>query len=183
MSPPLQISTPRLTLRPLGTEFLDSAHQYSSDAENTKYMVFLPNESISETKAFLLACEHEWAKSTPAFYEFAILKDGVHIGAVGIYTNERKDTAELGWILNPSYHNRGYATEAARAVMDFAKTELNIRRFVAHCDTENAASRKVMEKLGFVRTSETGGRKNKGSDKERREYTYELSCPCENSAT
>lgn len=177
-----QIPTPRLTLRPLGTEFLESAHQYSSDAENTKYMMFLPNESIDETRAFLLACESEWAKPEPAFYEFAILTDGVHIGAVSIYPNEQKDAAELGWILNPSYHNRGYATEAARAVMDFAKAELNIHRFVAHCDTENIASRKVMEKLGFVRTAETGGRKNKGSDEERHEYTYELACPCESPA-
>lgn len=137
-------------------------------------MMYLPNDTIDETKQFLLACELEWAKAQPEFYEFALMKGQIHIGAVGIYLNNRRDTVELGWILHPSYHNRGYATEAARAVMSFAKQELNIHRFIAHCDTENIASQKVMEKLGLVRISCSGGRKNKGSVEERFEYVYEL---------
>ena len=55
-----EINTERLTLRPLGTEYLESVHEYASDPENTKYMIHLPNESIEETRDFLMRAENEW---------------------------------------------------------------------------------------------------------------------------
>ena len=170
----MKIKTERLLLCPLGTEHLESTHEYASDIENTKYMLFLPNETIEETREFLIDCEQEWKKEKPFYYEFALLKDGVHIGAVGIYMNEEYDTAELGWIINPKYHNCGYTTEAAVAIMDFAEKELGIRHFIAHCDSENYESQGVMRKLGLEKVSVSGGRKNKSSDEERQECLYEL---------
>lgn len=170
----MEIQTKRLTLCPLGTKFLESTHIYVSDIENTKYMVRLPNETIDETREFLSYCEEEWKKEKPSFYEFAVLLDEVHIGAVGIYMNEAYDEGELGWIFNPLYHNKGYATEAASAIMEFTRTELGVKHFIAHCDTENYASQKVMQKIGLERVSCSGGRKNRSSDEERQEYKYEL---------
>ena len=145
----MEIKTERLLLRPLGTEFLQSTHEYASDIENTKYMIALPNESLDETKAFLTACENEWKKEKPSFYEFAVLKDSIHIGAVSIYMNETFDAAILGWIFAPEHHGFGYAGEAAEAIMQFAKEKLSIRHFIAHCDSENTASERVMQKLGL----------------------------------
>ena len=51
---------------------------------------------------------------------------------------------------------------------------MGVTHFYAHCDTENYGSYKTMEKIGMVRTDEYGGRKNKNSDEERREYQYEI---------
>lgn len=170
----MKIKTNRLILCPLGTEYLETTHVYASDIENTKYMVHMPKETLDETREFLIACEKEWQQPEPLFYEFAILMNEIHIGAVSIYLNEKRDTAELGWILNPTYHNCGYASEAVAAVMNFAKERLNICHFVAYCDTENAASRKVMKKLGLLQTSCSGGRQNRGSSEERQEYMYEM---------
>lgn len=170
----MEISTSRLLLCPLGIKFLESTHSYVSDVDNAKYMVRLPNETIEETREFLIYCENEWKKEKPMFYEFAVLLEGVHIGAVGIYLNESCDEVELGWIFNPLYHNKGYASEAAVAIMDFAKEKLGIKHFVAHCDTENFASQGVMRKLGLVRVSCHGGRKNRSSNEERQEYKYEM---------
>ena len=51
---------------------------------------------------------------------------------------------------------------------------LGIKHFIAHCDTENAPSRRVMEKLGMTLKDEYGGRKNKLSEEERREYLFRL---------
>lgn len=170
----MEIKTERLILRPLGTEYIASAHAYASDAENTKYMMFLPNEAISETIGFLSDCENEWKKAYPSYYEFAVILDGRHIGAVSIYPNTEKDEAELGWILDRRFHGHGYATEAARALIRFASGCLALRRFIAHCDTENLASQSVMKKLGFVCTGVSGGRRSRGSDEERQEYTFVL---------
>lgn len=61
----MEIKTSRLLLCPLGTRFLESTHSYVSDIENTRYMVRLSNETIEETREFLLYCENEWKKEKP----------------------------------------------------------------------------------------------------------------------
>ena len=157
-----------------GLRFLESTHTYSSDRENTRFMVYLPNESREETRAFLLAAEEEWEKESPSFYEFAILLGKEHIGAVSLYLNKERDTGELGWILDKRYWGHGYACQAAERVMAFGRDTLKITHFVAHCDSENAASRRVMEKLGMKRTCVNENRKNRSSPENRREYQYEL---------
>lgn len=170
----IRIETARLTLRPLGTGDLATTHAYASDAENTKYMMFLPNESVVETRVFLEECENQWQSPQPEQYEFAILLNGVHIGAVSLYFENGPEVCELGWVLAAPYHGHGYATEAARAAMAFARDRLCVRRFIAHCDAENLASQGVMRKLGMVLTDDSGTRKNRGSDEVRRELRYEV---------
>lgn len=54
------------------------------------------------------------------------------------------------------------------------KTEIKVSHFLGHCDTENIASYKVMEKLGMSRTGEWGGRRNKSASEDSLEYQYEL---------
>jgi len=56
---------------------------------------------------------------------------------------------EIAWIYNKGYHGCGYATEAARAVMDFAFAELNVRRLYALIDRFNAPSIAVANRLGM----------------------------------
>lgn len=169
----IEIKTKRLTLRPLGMRYLQTVHVYASDLENTKYMTRLPNQSLDETKEFLSSSDREWESEKPSFYEFAILYQNGHIGAVSLYLNEDR-SAEAGWILNKKYWKQGFAYEAASGLLDFAVRELQIRHFIAHCDSENAASYKVMEGLGMSRVNVSGGRKNRASDEERMEYRYEL---------
>lgn len=170
----MEIKTERLTLRPLGPEYLESTHAYAADPETTKYMMFLPVDSIDETRRFLSDCEREWQKSIPGFYEFAVLLCGVHIGGVSLYFDTAPDVGELGWILSPGYQGRGYATEAARALIEWGREALGVRHFIAHCDAENAASQAVMDRLGLNLTDDAGTRKNRGSDEVRRECMYEL---------
>ena len=49
----MQITTTRLTLRPLTMDCLEATHAYASDREATRLMCFLPNDSIGETEAFI----------------------------------------------------------------------------------------------------------------------------------
>ena len=170
----MEIKTERLVLRPLGLQHLKSTHAYAADPEVTRYMMFLPVESIDETRKYLADCEREWQKPIPGFYEFAILLEGVHIGGVSLYFDTAPDLGELGWILNPEYQDRGYATEAAKGLLELGRDHLGIRRFIAHCDADNRASQAVMRKLGLTLTDDTGTRKNRGAETESREYQYEL---------
>ena len=60
------------------------------------------------------------------------------------------NVAEVGYVINPKYHNRGIATEALRRVMDFGFMELNAHRIEAKYMIGNDASRRVMEKCGMT---------------------------------
>ena len=163
----------RLILLPHGTKYIETTHKYATDIENTKYMMALPSDSYEATMSFLESCEAEWNKDVPGFLEFAIIKDKIQIGSIGLYINDACDSVELGWILDREQHGFGYATEAAKAAMLYAQNELNISNFTATCDSENIASENVMKKLGMTRVCCRGGRKNKNSDEERLEYLYE----------
>lgn len=169
------LKTDRLTLVSLSMEHLATTHAYSSDPEITKYMMFLPVESIEETQKLIEDSQRELQKDAPGYYEFAVLLDGVQIGGVNLYFDTAPDVGELGWIFPPGSQGHGYATEAAKALMEWAHVHLGTRHFIAHCDADNRASQGVMRRLGMVLTDAAGTRKNRGSDEIRREYVYELS--------
>lgn len=168
----IEILTERLCLKPLGSEYLETVNAYAMDYENSKYMCRLPNESVEETVTFLAGVDAEWAKEEPEFYEFAMLYRNEHIGAVGIYFENR--IGELGWIVNKNYWRNGFAYEAAKALVSYFTEHMGTTHFIAHCDTENVASYKVMEKLGMTRTGEYGGRRNRAAAEDSFEYRYEL---------
>lgn len=167
------IKSERLVLKPHGIDYLDSTHIYSSDLSNTLYMIHLPNQNKEETRDFLENVSKEWEKEVPDFYEFAILLGDVHIGSVCLYLDESHETGELGWILNKHYWHHGYAFEAAAAMKTFA-ISIGLKRLIAHCDDQNVASYKVMEKLGMKLVSMTKGRYNKASKEESKERMYQL---------
>lgn len=98
-----------------------------------------------------------------------------HIGAVSIHSEN--GIGELGWIVNEKYWENGFAYEAAEALVTYFIDNMETTHFIAHCDTENAASYKVMEKLGMVRTGKWGGRRNKSASHDTFEYQYELIIP------
>lgn len=170
----MKIHTKRLLMIPLGPEFLLSTHKYASDFDNTKYMIHLPNTDINETKSFLDRVYAEWQKYSPQFYEYAILMNNEHIGAVSIYIDKANGECELGWIISKEYWGNEYAVEAAREIMNFAIQKLKVKKFIAHCDSDNISSYRVMDKLGMSLVSKTRGRRNKFSDVESEELTYSL---------
>lgn len=168
------LQTERLLLRPLDISDLKTAHEYSSDEENTRYMMHLPNRELEETATFLARVTKEWKKDEPSFYEFAIILDKLHIGAISVYLDEKRETGELGWILNKKYHKQGYAFEAALAVKNFAFDVLRLKKIIAQCDYRNEPSRRLMEKLGMQPESDNGTRTYIKRNETARELTYSL---------
>ena len=169
----MEIRTERLVLKPLSMEYLHSTYRYKSDLENTRFMFYLPYETIGEAEDYIRRSMEEWKKERPAWYEFVVLKGEEEIGGGTIYMLE-DGGGELAWILDKRYWGRGYAAETARALIGWGRETLGIRRFIAQCDSENEASWRLMERLGMRRVSLLGGRKNRSSDEERMELTYEI---------
>lgn len=169
-----EIKTDRLVLRPLCLDDLETVHTYASDQENTLYMLWLPNDSLKETADFLQLVTREWEKDRPDYYEFAVVLDGLQIGAVSVYLDETRKTGELGWILHKKYWKKGIALEAALAVKDFAVNILKVTKVTANCDDRNASSYRLMEKLGLTLENDTGTRTYKKTSETAKELTYSL---------
>lgn len=121
-----------------------------------------PSNTPEDTQKFVSDMV-EQKKSKPRYkFDFAVcLKDGdLLIGGCGIRREaEASRVANLGWAINPEYQKKGYATEAARALIDFGFRELKIAVIYATCDTRNTASFKVMEKLVMNRVGVIKGTK------------------------
>jgi len=170
----MQIRTERLLLRPVEPSDLEATHAYASDIENTKYMMYLPYESIEETRQAIEIAVEQWKSDRPTHWEFAVTRDGELIGGVTLYFVSEGEF-ELGWVLSKKYWHQGYAAEAAQGLVDYARQKLNAKRIFAGCDRENTASENVMRRLGMSLCNPNGKRTNRSmGTEERTELVYEL---------
>lgn len=94
------------------------------------------------------------------------IKEGT--GLIGIcslqFWDREAGRARLGYLLAPSCWNRGFATEAARSVVEFGFDTLQLSRIEARCSIHNPASEKVLRKCGFTPVKPAGERLQSGSD-------------------
>lgn len=167
------VRTKRLTLVPLSMKYLDTTCDYAMNSENAALMVYLPKRSREEVAEFIKEAEAQWKLPQPDICEFAMLLGGEHIGGMTMYFEGDYTRGELGWIVHRDYWGHGYAAEAARGLIDFFAKKMKINRFIAHCDAENKASVRVMEKLGMTFVETHGGRFNSSTEGERLEKLYE----------
>jgi RimJ/RimL family protein N-acetyltransferase len=76
--------------------------------------------------------------------------DGSFIGwSTVLWSNPEFRTGELGYVLTEASWGRGYATEAAGALLDWALVAMDLNRVQSEVDTRNPASARVLQKLGF----------------------------------
>jgi RimJ/RimL family protein N-acetyltransferase len=168
------IKTERLVLRPFELSDLDTMHEYEGDKENNEYMIFFPNDTKEKTEDGLQKIVAEWNKEIPQHYEFAVTLNNRHIGAVSVTLDENRQVGELGWIIQKSYNGNGYATEAAKAIIDFSFSQLKLKKVFANCDYRNEASLSVMKKIGLCFEKDDGVRRYNNSDENIQELTYSL---------
>lgn len=139
------LATARLVLRAPQAQDATAIVRLAGDrrvAENTLRLAH--PFRVADAEAFIAAAQAN--ADEPVF--MITLPDDTVIGACGI---ARLDgvTPELGYWLGVPYWGRGYATEAARAVVDHAFSALPIERLAAGARVSNPASRRVLEKCGF----------------------------------
>ncbi len=145
------IATDRLVLRKMHTYDYNDMYSYASRADLTEYLLWSPHSSSSYTKEYLKYVEKRYLVGD--FYDFAVVEKegGKMIGTCGFTKIDLQNkVAEIGYVLNPDFHNRGYATEAARAVIEFGFSRLGVNRIEARFMEGNDASLRVMQKLGMT---------------------------------
>lgn len=84
------------------------------------------------------------------------LKDGTHIGEMCFKGIDSDGIVEIGYGIMEQYQEHGYATEAVKAISNWAFQEPKISSIEAEIDSKNIASKKVLEKCGFVFTGKNG---------------------------
>jgi RimJ/RimL family protein N-acetyltransferase len=155
------IETPRLILKPLTEMDYESTAQYLFDPRNLEFEEISDLDEETRLAKRLQTAESHW--SNPDFtycdFQICIKENGENIGHIPLYDfvpeNDDDDALVeqegymIGWTLAFEYHNKGYTTEAARAVVDWAKSFLKVKRIWAYAVKENKASIHVMEKLGM----------------------------------
>jgi RimJ/RimL family protein N-acetyltransferase len=147
------IETQRLVLRELNKDDFASIHSYASDYEVSQYLPWGPN-SEADTQSFLNKII-EYQYDSPRYdYEISVVtkEDNKLIGICGIHiSNPGNREGWIGYCYNKEYWGNGYASEAAKGIIEFGFTSLDLHRIFATCDPNNIGSAKVLEKIGMKR--------------------------------
>jgi len=151
------IKTERLILRKY--KLADAEDMFSNwvtDPEASRFWGWEPHKDISETKALL----NGWIKdySKPDTYHWVIEHKNISQAVGYIYFNEIDDTKEsvsVHYLLSRKFWNKGFMTEACKAVIEFAFSELYAKRVHTSHHIDNPASGRVQQKCGmrYVKTA------------------------------
>ncbi len=152
--PDYPLRTERLILRPFTRGDVDAVYAYRRREDVARYLfdVALSRDECAlavQQRIGQVAFEAEGDKIVLAV---ELAANAALIGEVSlIWRNVDARQAEVGWIFDPDYQGRGYATEAANAMLDLAFGPGDIHRVAARCDVRNEASWRLMERLGMRR--------------------------------
>ena len=148
------LETARLLLRPFQPEDLEAQARTMGDLEVVRHLGGTPF-SREDTWRRLLCAPGLWTLLGFGYWALVRREDGAYVGQLGFADFKREMTPsieglpEIGWILAPDMHGRGYATEAAVAALAWGDAVLRAPEYVAIIDADNAASIRVAEKNGF----------------------------------
>jgi len=150
----ITLQTDRLHIRHYIPGDLGALHSLLSDEKAMYYLDDLATTTVEESAENLA---YIIRNADGRYFCIRHAETNVFFGSVGYtYTTQTPlgSVAHLGYFLLPLHHGNGYATEAARRVIEYAFTDDSCIRVTTACYAENAASRRVMEKAGFRKEGE-----------------------------
>lgn len=142
--------TERLTLRPFEVGDAAAVQCLAGDwaiADTTANIPHPYEDGVAER--WISKHREAFAGEREATFAVARKSDGCLVAAIGLMNIEKGHQAELGYWIGKPYWGQGYCTEAARAIVRYAFTELGLVRVYANHLTRNPQSGRVMQKLGM----------------------------------
>lgn len=149
----LRFSTERLHIRRFVPADFAAFRAYHRLPEVYRYLYAEPLDDAEAAEKFAKASVPRLRKNGDAAV-FAVERraDGAVMGEVVLKLDSAiARQVEVGYIFNPAFAGKGYATEAMRAILEFAFSDLNFHRAFARLDAANAGSVGVVERLGMRR--------------------------------
>jgi RimJ/RimL family protein N-acetyltransferase len=142
--------TPRLRLEPITEAHFEGMHRMNSRPEVMRHISGMP-ETPEQTRASIERVKTRWADWGFSWWALIERDSGELVGAGGVQYlgHEPGNPLELGWRLHPDHWGKGYASEAARVMAQYAFDQLDAPLVCAVRHPDNAASARVMERLGM----------------------------------
>ena len=143
------LRTERLTLRPFRLEDASTAHKlFGTDEDMYRYSGWNPYATVEDAEKFIrMTLEN----ADPHARCFAIEYAGEIVGNIGAYNYEKdKNRIEVGFSIAKASWNKGFATEALKAVLQFLTEIEDVFTVVAWSAEDNIGSRRALEKAGMV---------------------------------
>jgi RimJ/RimL family protein N-acetyltransferase len=154
-----RIETGRLLLRAHTLADAPASAALWADETVTRFIGGRPH-TREESWARLLRYAGHWSLLGYGYWLVEEKESGAFVGEVGLADYHRDvqppidGVPEIGWVLSPGHHGKGYAAEAVQAVIDWADSTLHPARIVCLIHPENAASLRLAHRFGFVACSQ-----------------------------
>jgi [ribosomal protein S5]-alanine N-acetyltransferase len=151
----MQLKTKRLVLRPLALSDAKEISKHTTNLHVSQHLAVVPHpNTVPLVRTFIRNSKKKMAKKPIEGYTFAIVLADTKelIGCIGASeVNDFTGKATIGYWFAEFHWGNGYAPEALRAVAQFLFTKRKLRRLEAIVHTDNPASAKVLEKIGFIK--------------------------------
>ncbi|MFI5036612.1 MAG: GNAT family N-acetyltransferase [Acidimicrobiales bacterium] len=145
------LRTDRLVLRALNASDLEGHHRLFSDPEVVRFL-YDDVMDLGEAAAHLQRRSRTTLPGEGEYLNLAVEADGQFVGEVAVaLTSLQHHQCEVGYVFDSRCRGRGFATEATARMVDLAFEELGAHRVAGRMDARNAASARVMERLGMRR--------------------------------
>jgi RimJ/RimL family protein N-acetyltransferase len=145
------LTTTRLLLRPFALEDGPRVRELAGERAVAEMTAAIPHpypEGAAEQ--WIATHAPRYAEGAEVVFAITLQTDATLLGAMGLIVSREHQKAELGYWIGAPYWNRGYATEAARAVLDFGFDRLGLHRIQASYLVRNPASGRVLQKIGML---------------------------------
>jgi [ribosomal protein S5]-alanine N-acetyltransferase len=140
------ITTARLTLRRLRPEDANTLHLINQSEGVLQYFPNPVSPALEKVQGFIVGQETHWQEFGYGNWGVELKDEHELIGWAGLQYLPELDETEVGFLLDRPYWGKGYATEAARACLQFGFNQLGLEHIIALVHPGNMASRRVIEK-------------------------------------
>ena len=149
------LETHRLTLRQMTLSDVEAIFEMRRNPQMHLYTDTKMDENVEETKHYIEKMNEGVNAGKWIIWAIVEKVSSRVIGTICIWNlDAEKNTAELGYGLNPKYQGKGYMQEALQCVVDYGLTTMRLAVLEAYTEAENAASSKLLIKCGFTKTGE-----------------------------
>ena len=146
------LKTERLILRPFSLADAKDVQRLAGDVSIAKTTLTIPHPyEDGMAEEWIGTHQKDYDEGTQVVFAIVSQGDNELIGAIGLSSIKREfENAELGYWIGVEFWNKGYCTEAARAVLKYGFEKLGLNRIHAHHFGSNSASGKIMQKIGMA---------------------------------
>lgn len=145
------LETNRLVLRKFDINDAQDLYEYCKDPEVTKQLNFDSYQNIENAQDRIDYLRMKYSQDKLLCWAIVEKRSDKVIGSIDLFhISDNDKQAEVGYVINRTYWNNGYATEALKKVIDYGFSNLELSKICGYCCINNIGSQTVMENAGMI---------------------------------